>query len=304
MAQATGSKRPQKSTNNNRKRKSWWKTASAVERTRVLLITVLSAILAVVLVVSCAQFVHYRIEVQHAQTVQHELEETYDFDPGNIISDEAFFDGDSMSATEIQTFLNDKGAACSGDQCLKSKWFDTEPRPANEYCKKIDLRGQQTAATIIAAASEACSVSPKVLLTMLQKEQHLVSATDISDFQYKSAMGLSCPDDADCDPAYAGFYKQVAGSAERYQYYVQNEQKYGYHADSLNYIQYNPNAACGGSQVWIENKATALLYIYTPYQPNRAALQAGTGEGDQCSTYGNRNFSIIYSSWFGDPRKK
>ena len=41
----------------------------------------------------------------------------------------------------------------------------------------------------------------KVLLTMLQKEQHLVTATAPTDFQIRAAMGLSCPDDANCDPA-------------------------------------------------------------------------------------------------------
>ena len=92
------------------------------------------------------------------------------------------------------------------------------------------------------------------------------------------------------------------GAAKRYQYYVQHEDRYGYHAGTLNYIQYNPDASCGGSNVYIENKATALLYIYTPYQPNAAALDAGVGEGDACSTYGNRNFAIIYNSMFGSPR--
>ncbi len=77
---------------------------------------------------------------------------------------------------------------------------------------------------------------------------------------------------------------------------------YAYHAGALNYVRYNPNAGCGGSDVYIENKATALLYIYTPYQPNEAALKAGAGEGDACSTYGNRNFAIIYNSMFGNPR--
>ena len=141
-----------------------------------------------------------------------------------------------------------------------------------------------------------------MLLTVLQKEQHLLTATDPSDFQFKSAMGLSCPDDANCDPEYAGFFKQGYGAAKRYQYYVHHEDRYGYHAGTLNYIQYNPDASCGGSNVYIENKATALLYIYTPYQPNTAALDAGVGEGDACSTYGNRNFAIIYDSMFDSPR--
>ena len=39
-----------------------------------------------------------------------------------------------------------------------------------------------------------------------------------------------------------------------------------------NYIQYNPDAACGGSWVYIENQATASLYNYTPYQPNQRGL--------------------------------
>ena len=105
-----------------------------------------------------------------------------------------------------------------------------------------------------------------------------------------------------CDAKYAGFFNQVYGAAKRYQYYVRHESQYAYHAGALNYVRYNPNAGCGGSDVYIENKATALLYIYTPYQPNEAALKAGAGEGDACSTYGNRNFAIIYNSMFGNPR--
>ena len=96
---------------------------------------------------------------------------------------------------------------------------------------------------------------------------------------------MNCPDTADCDPTYAGFFRQVYGAAKRYRYYLEHEEQYGYTAHNLNYIQYHPNAACGGAQVYIENKATALLYIYTPYQPNIAALAAGNGTGDSCSSY-------------------
>ncbi len=138
---------------------------------------------------------------------------------------------------------------------------------------------------------------------MLQKEQHLVTATAPTDFQIRAAMGLSCPDDANCDPAYAGFFNQVYGAARRYRYYLNHPDDYAYHAGRFNYVQYSPIPSCGGSQVYIENNATALLYVYTPYQPNQAALEAGTGEGDACSSYGNRNFSLIYTDWFGNPRQ-
>ena len=58
---------------------------------------------------------------------------------------------------------------------------------------------------------------------------------------------------------------------------------------------------CLRTQVYIENWATAALYIYTPYRPNQAALNAQWGLGDGCSSYGNRNFFMLYSSWFGSP---
>ena len=38
------------------------------------------------------------------------------------------------------------------------------------------------------------------------------------------------------------------------------------------------------------------------YFAGEAALKAGAGEGDACSTYGTRNFAIIYNSMFGNPR--
>ncbi|MDU6840453.1 hemagglutinin [Bifidobacterium dentium] len=279
-----------------------WKKASLRKRVGMLCRTLLVIIIAIALVVGLVRFVSWRVEVGQAEKTQNQLQAQYDFNPGNIISDGQFFNGNALSEAQVRSFIEEQGAACSGERCLKTMTFDTESQSANEYCEAYEGGKNESAAAIIYKSGKACGVSQKVLLTVLQKEQHLLTATDPSDFQYKSAMGLSCPDDANCDPEYAGFFKQVYGAAKRYQYYVQHEDDYGYHAGALNYIQYHPNAECGGTNVYIENKATALLYIYTPYQPNTAALEAGAGEGDACSSYGNRNFAIIYSSWFGNPR--
>ncbi|MET1033119.1 MAG: hypothetical protein ABWX94_01325, partial [Candidatus Saccharimonadales bacterium] len=65
-----------------------------------------------------------------------------------------------------------------------------------------------------------------------------------------------------------------------------------------NYIQYNPNANCGGSTVNIQNRSTQALYNYTPYQPSQAVLDAGWGTVD-CGAYGNRNFYLYFTNWFG-----
>ena len=101
-----------------------------------------------------------------------------------------------------------------------------------------------------------------MLLTVMQKEQHLVTAVDPSDYQLMAAMGLNCPDTADCDPAYAGFFRQVYGAAKRYRYYLEHEEQYGYTAHNLNYIQYHPNAACGGASVYREQGDRPALHLY------------------------------------------
>ncbi len=280
-----------------------WKGGSGVERATMAAFGALAAVVAIALVVAIGNVITGRVELSEAKARQVELTEAYDFNPGDIISDGQFFDGDAMDEAQVQAFLDEQGAACTKDSCLRARRFKVERRAANDYCREYPgAKNGQSAAAIITAAAQACDVSPKVLLTMLQKEQQLVTATNPKEFQFTSAMGLSCPDDDHCDPEYAGFFRQVFGSAERYQYYVRHEDRYGFHAGRLNFVRFNPDVACGGANVYIENKATALLYIYTPYQPNDAALAAGAGEGDDCSTYGNRNFSIIYSNWFGDPR--
>ncbi|MDO4912923.1 MAG: hemagglutinin [Bifidobacteriaceae bacterium] len=278
-----------------------WNTARPSKRLRIILTILTATVCAIALVISLVRYANWLIEVHEANINQNQLAQTYDFNPGNIISDGQFFNSHAMSESEIQSFLDENGTACTSNECLKTKTFKITAQAKDDICDAIEA-GTYTAAQIISKSAIACKVSPKVLLTIMQKEQHLVSATAPTQTQYKWAMGLSCPDDAACDTMYAGFFNQVYGAAKRFHYYLLHEDNYQYHAGTLNYIQYHPNKSCGGTNVYIENDATALLYIYTPYQPNVAALKAGVGTGDSCSSYGNRNFSIIYNSWFGNPR--
>jgi hypothetical protein len=85
----------------------------------------------------------------------------------------------------------------------------------------------------------------------------------------------------------------------QYNYYRANPGSFGYQAGRNNTILYNPNTACGSSTVYIANQATAGLYIYTPYQPNAAALANIGGLGNSCSSYGNINFWRLFNDWFG-----
>jgi putative cell wall-binding protein len=70
-------------------------------------------------------------------------------------------------------------------------------------------------------------------------------------------------------------------------------------------IDYSPSAACTKNDEapvrTLRTVATAALYTYTPYQPDKAALSSSS-QGDACSSYGNLNFWIIYTDWFGYPQ--
>ncbi|MGY1751481.1 LGFP repeat-containing protein, partial [Modestobacter sp. SYSU DS0511] len=233
-----------------------------------------------------------------------EAADTSQFRAGNIISDQLFYDGNAMSAADVQTFLNSKNPNCkpssAGVPCLKNATQDTYTRPADSRCPGTYVGARaETAATIIAKVGKACGISQRVLLVILQKEQGLVtlSGDKLTVTRYEKAMGFGCPDTAPCNPAYAHLFNQLYSAARQYQDYRLAPR--AIKAGIVNQIRWHPNAGCGSSAVFVENWATAGLYTYTPYQPNAAALRAGSGTGDGCSAYGNRNFWIYYTDWFG-----
>lgn len=245
-----------------------------------------------------------------------------DWSAGSIIDDGLFYNGNDMSAADIQSFLNGKVPNCdtwgtkiySGSQtraqygasrgysapytCLKDYSMNISGYSADSYCGAIG-GGTKSAAQIIKDVSSACGIGSKVLLVLLQKEQSLITDDWPWSNQYQKATGFACPDTAPCDSQYAGFFNQVYRAARQYKVYRANPASYRYKARQNNAIQFNPNAGCGSSNVYIANDATAGLYIYTPYQPNQAALNNMYGTGDGCSAYGNRNFWRMYNDWFG-----
>lgn len=227
------------------------------------------------------------------------------FDPGNIISDAVFFDGLAMDAGAIQSFLDTRGANCKvgrdGSACLKNYRMNTTDRAADSLCAGYRGAYNESAATVIARVAATCRVNPRVLLVLLQKEMGLITTTNPTVKTYERAAGYACPDTANggCDPTYAGLQNQLYRSAWQYQRYAAVPGNYQYKAGRNNIIQWHPNAGCGSSTVYIANQATAGLYVYTPYRPNQAALNAGYGTGDNCSSYGNRNFWNYFTDWFG-----
>ncbi|PZR54353.1 hypothetical protein DNL40_05505 [Xylanimonas oleitrophica] len=230
------------------------------------------------------------------------------FNAGNIISDAVFYDSGAMTAAQVQAFLNEQGRNCrpasGGPACLKDYRTTTSSRPAETNLCSAYTGRSESAAEIIARVGQACGINPQVLLVLLQKETSLVTKTAPTTSNYNRATGFGCPDTgpgntANCDTQYYGFFNQLYRAARQYKVYRANPTRYNYQAGRVNQIQYHPNTSCGRSGVYIENQATAGLYIYTPYQPNAAALRNMYGTGDSCSAYGNRNFWRLFTDWFG-----
>lgn len=274
------------------------------------------------------------VPVQNAQALS-----GADFNPGRIIDDNVFYNQSAMTVDQIQSFLNSQVPECDTNgsrpasefrrsditraqyaalqgwhgppyTCLRDYRQNTpQIEAASGLCDAIPAKSNQTAAQIIYDVSQACHINPQVYMVLLQKEQSLITDTWPLAGQFTKAVGYACPDsrlgtDVDanqngCFDWAEGFANQIYYAGRQYQAYRSNPNNYSYRAGRTQDILYNPNDSCGASGVYIENQATAALYIYTPYQPNAAALNNLYGTGDGCSAYGNRNFWRLFRDWFG-----
>lgn len=229
------------------------------------------------------------------------------FDPGNIIADEVFYNSTSMTVAQIREFVAEQNKGCTGNSWCAATMKVTLPgRAADQYCQAIPaLTGD--AADAIGAVSTACGVNPQVMLTTWKKESKGLSETAPTASSYAAAWGWHCPDtgaggSANCDPQYAGFTNQLVGMANQWARYRVDipSGKYRHGIGTYDIMWNVAESGCGSAPVTIKNLATASLYNYTPYQPNAAALEAYPGVGDECSTYGNRNFFKMFQKYFGD----
>ena len=254
------------------------------------------------------------------------------FRPGRIIDDAVFTNSNSMTVEQIQVFLNSKMPNCDtygtgGGAYTNRSWIennlgisppyrclnDYRENPttgANNYGTWTNPSGSLSAAELIYQYARQFNINPQVLIVTLQKENGLVTDYIPIPRQYQQAMGYGCPDNVApgqpvCDPAYNSFSNQLYQAARHFRGYMNNTPGWYYLPTGWNDIMWDPDQPrCGTTPVYIENRATAALYTYTPYQPNQAALNAGYGLGDSCSAYGNRNFYLYFTDWFGSTQEE
>lgn len=220
-----------------------------------------------------------------------------EWDPGLIFSDEVFRNGSSMDTATIQTFLDGQG--CDGDGCLRTTTYSW-PGSDVAWCDPIPA-GYGTFAAMLALISTACKINPQVVLVMIAKESQGLTRNPVP----AALTGFGCPDtgpggSANCDGDKSGVWAQTFGMAQAFARLYTDPSRINYPVGQVSQIMWNvAETGCGAAPVTVRSTATAILYTYTPYQPNEASLTAYPGEGDRCSSYGNRNAFRLFQNWFG-----
>ncbi|MBI5732219.1 MAG: hypothetical protein HY982_02565 [Candidatus Magasanikbacteria bacterium] len=181
------------------------------------------------------------------------------FNPNYILSDSEMIDYNSLTSEEIKNFLKSK------------------PGILGQY-EVLDQNGlNRSAAELIFEACQRYQINPKVVLVLLQKEQSLVENPNPIQYHFDWAAGYarcdSCLPDDPLALRYKGFAKQVDGAAGALRYYLDAaDQTWLKRAGLIYNIDSIP--------VIPANKATALLYTYTPH------------------FRGNYNFWRVWQRWF------
>lgn len=185
-----------------------------------------------------------------------------------IISDNDLFNGTAMGATRIQQFLDAKGGALAR---YEAAGLDGATKPASG---------------IIAEVSQKYNLSPKFFLTLLEKEQSLVTDPTPSQSQFDYALGYGCP--SSCSAAYKGFSTQLdaAGSRIRNDYVpaLQQQGQFNGWGPGITKLTIDNIA------VTPANIATAILYIYNPY--------VGRYGGGDPRWGANSLFQLLWLKWF------
>ena len=203
-----------------------------------------------------------------------------DFNKNEIISQFQMFDYNSMSESEIQSFLVSKSSYLAN--------YYTEGWPINCDMKTgSDTSNCQTmirmkASAIIYSAAQRYRVNPRFILTMLQKEQGLIQWNGTPpqkrlDWATGYAVCDGCSLSSPKVVKYKGFGKQIDNVAGAMRFYSDNANTYAYIKKA------GVSYAIDGEAIKAQNQPTANLYTYTPH------------------ISGNYTFWRVYQRYFGDP---
>ncbi|MFA5133598.1 MAG: hypothetical protein WC459_02235 [Patescibacteria group bacterium] len=190
------------------------------------------------------------------------------FNQNFIISDKELEDYTSMNLEEIKDFLSDHNS-------FLQYFADFYPEDGTLI----------EASEIIWRVSQQFKINPKFLLTLLEKEQGLISISKASVKRLDWAMGYAVCDKCSLSHPkivqFKGFAKQVYAAAEK----IRND----YLTDLEVYGKIKNGFGVGITKkvdrkysITPVNRATAILYTYTPH------------------IAGNKSFYILWKNWFSE----
>ena len=173
------------------------------------------------------------------------------FNPGLILTDEELTNASAINQDQIKDFLKKKGSFLT-----------------NYVAPTVRMYVYQ----IIYEVSQFYQINPKYILTLLQKEQGLITETNPSQGQLDWATGYGCPDSGGCNAKYQGLATQIDWGAGAIRYYLENPEKFNFQVNKTHLIDNQP--------VTVLNLATSALYNYTPH------------------IHGNEVLHSLWNKWF------
>ena len=244
----------------------------------------------------------------------------------HLIDDTVFTDSNSMgfasnqsNAQNIQAFLNSQGSGLAGFSAIETCASGIH---YSYYASYYACGKNASAAQIIAAASQAYAINPRVILATLQKEQSLITNPNPAQSELDCAMGyLSCG-------GALGFFNQVDNAAWQFRTDMNlgsGISWWGYspasypcnNADTIthlydnglkagNAVTFYNNANPNGydtpyASFTLPNMSTASLYCYTPHVYNNPNGINGKPQYGSVGSYwsGTYNFVNAFINWWG-----
>jgi hypothetical protein len=230
-----------------------------------------------------------------------------------LIDDDVFTQSNSMSAADVQNFLSSEGSGLAGFSAVEDCGSTSGPHYAY-YATYYYCGHNASAAQIIAAAAQAYSINPRVILSTLQKEQSLVTTPNPTSSQLNCAMGYnSCSGDT-------GFFYQVDNAAWQFRadmdlgsgtsFWGYTPSSYACKNSSRLYsagltaganVTFTDDNGVVYNNITLADMSTATLYCYTPYVYNNPQGILGNPQYGTTGSYysGTYNFVKYFTQWWG-----
>jgi hypothetical protein len=249
------------------------------------------------------------------------------FNANDLMDDGIFENSGSMSAVQIDNFLNSFPSSCislnNGFTTPDPTGWTTTPNSTHGYT----FGGNVSAGQAIYDAAQNYHVNPQVILATMQKEQSAVTgsagchgngtspgqACPYAGGCLDIVMGYACP--SGCDDSYKGFSLQLIAGTWLLRFAQQRA--YG---NLTGYAGHDPNDEniCYGGPMTAGNRQRSASSSTCKGAPGNTMIyydgsyttQNGTGvtiaNGATAALYyytpftsGNQNFDNIFTSWFG-----